>query len=130
MPRTKHASGDLHESGDDHASGALHASAALETFAATLQDKYHLDAVCVTRGADGCLIHTPTDSPKVAAKPITVIDTVGAGDAFTAAITYAFLNHWPAKSAGNFANQFAAQIAANPGAMPTLDPAVLKTVLP
>jgi fructokinase len=42
--------------------------------------------VVITDGADGALAFTPTSSWSVAGRPVEVIDTVGAGDAFTAGL--------------------------------------------
>lgn len=48
-----------------------------------------VDAVVVTRGGEGADIHTATGEQHVPASPARPIDTVGAGDAFTAALAVA-----------------------------------------
>ena len=45
--------------------------------------------VVVTMGGEGAWAGTPHHSLTVAAPPVTVVDTVGAGDAFTAGLLYA-----------------------------------------
>lgn len=40
--------------------------------------------VCLTRGVDGVEAHTADGVTRVAAEPVTVVDTVGAGDTFNA----------------------------------------------
>jgi fructokinase len=58
---------------------------------ATLAERYRLRAVALTRSADGALLrcgHTISDLPGT---PVHVIDTVGAGDAYTAAMILGLL---------------------------------------
>lgn len=50
-----------------------------------LLDTQHLDLVVMTRGAEGAVLMTPEGNVEQAGIPTIVRDTVGAGDAFTAA---------------------------------------------
>ncbi len=93
---------------------------ALQATATHMRTRYNLRAVCITRGGQGCLLETESQQVTATSKPITVADTVGAGDAFSAALTLACLNDWPPAATANFANQFAAEVASQPGAMPTI----------
>jgi fructokinase len=79
----------------------------------------------VTLGADGALIVTAADETPVAAPKVTVVDTIGAGDAFSGG----FLAHWSRRGgsledpeAVRAATQFACVVAARtcerPGASP------------
>ena len=52
---------------------------------------YGLKLVCVTRGEHGSLMVTEADIVEHPGRQIKVADTVGAGDAFTAALTYHYL---------------------------------------
>ena len=52
--------------------------------------------------------------------PVKVVDTVGAGDAFTAAIIFGHLQKWPLASTLELANRFGALVAGRSGAMPSL----------
>lgn len=90
----------------------------LEVVASAILKKYNAQTVCITQGDKGCLIQTSTQQATAKSKPITVADTVGAGDAFTAALTFAQLSKWSAQTTANFANQFAAEVASQQGAMP------------
>ncbi|GJM26344.1 MAG: fructokinase [Phycisphaerae bacterium] len=94
----------------------------LEQFASAMMAQFELDAVCITKGGQGSLFLTANESATAPSPPIKVADTVGAGDAFTAAVAYAQLNQWNAKATATFANQFAGNIAAQFGAMPSIDP--------
>ncbi|HNO76450.1 MAG TPA: carbohydrate kinase [Phycisphaerae bacterium] len=101
----------------------------LESFAAALRDRYKLDAVCITKGGDGSLIVTKSESASAPSPKITVADTVGAGDSFTAAVAFAQLHGWNAQATATFANQIAGNIAANEGAMPRLDRNVIEEII-
>lgn len=56
-----------------------------------LLDTQHLDLVVMTRGAKGAVLLTPNSIVEQPGIPTTVRDTVGAGDAFTAAFLLGFL---------------------------------------
>ncbi len=50
-----------------------------------------VSVVILTRGADGLTIYTKADETKVAAPPIVVVDTVGAGDTIVATVLTSIL---------------------------------------
>ena len=78
--------------------------------------------ICVTRGADGCLIydHATGQAVEAVGKPVQVADTVGSGDAFTAAWICATLRGWPLEKQADFANALGGFVASQVGGMPTL----------
>lgn len=89
-------------------------------FARSLQARYSLQAVCITRAERGAILvsgQTVVDRP---GEHVEVVDTVGAGDAFTAAWIAAGLWHWPPTAQVAFANRVGALVATRPGAMPAL----------
>ena len=101
-------------------------------FAKGLLDIYRqLDLVCITRGGRGCLAVTCDEIIEIPGIPIDVVDTVGAGDAFTAAIIFGRLENWPLIRMLDLANRFGARVASCPGAMPQLrdDLSTLKSEL-
>lgn len=86
--------------------------------------------VIVTRGADGCeIINAGTSSPSdlssssftVPGVPARVVDTVGAGDAFTAAMVCLHLEGRPLRECARFANHYAARVCEHQGATPRID---------
>jgi fructokinase len=89
-------------------------------FARWLLSAYPAEAVCITRGAAGALVVTANEVIEVPGTPVTVVDTVGAGDAFTSALIWARLAAWPWDRAARFANCIGALVASRPGAMPML----------
>ena len=88
---------------------------------ATLQqllEKFALDLVIMTRGADGALLVTATETYDQLGIPTTVRDTVGAGDSFTAAFLLGLLRKAPFETILHDACATAAEVCAHPGAVP------------
>lgn len=80
--------------------------------------KYGLELVILTKGASGSEIVTSTEIIPQEAGKVTVVDTVGAGDAFTAAFTVAYLRGKSLKDAQKLASDTAAYVCSQKGAMP------------
>lgn len=90
-------------------------------FARWLLDRYRqLQLVCVTRGSQGCLAVNCQEEFDLPGIPVTVADTVGAGDAFTSAMIYGQLHNWPLPKTLDLANKFGSLVASRSGAMPAL----------
>jgi len=79
-------------------------------------------AVALTRGARGSLLWTPRATDSHAGIPVAVRDTVGSGDAFTAAFALGLLAGWPLAEINRQANAVAAFVCTQPGATPPLPP--------
>ena len=92
-------------------------SANLQAFARN----FHLDLVCVTRGSRGSLLATPTDAFEHAGFQVEIKDTIGAGDAFAAAVAHGWLAKAGLARTSEIANRWAAWVASQAGAMPLLD---------
>jgi fructokinase len=84
---------------------------------------FSLQLVALTRGAGGALIVTSSghqsDHP---GERVAVNNTVGAGDAFTAALTIGMLKSIPLAKTNAWANRIAAFVCTQPGAAPTFPP--------
>jgi len=92
---------------------------ALIALARTLRDENRLKALIVTCGAEGAFILSESevvDMPPVA--PVTIVDTVGAGDGFSAIVIAGLLQGWKYPRILAQASQFAAKICAIRGAIP------------
>jgi fructokinase len=89
-------------------------------FAKELLERYALDLVCITRGDAGSLIVAAGEIVDTPGQSVEVEDSVGAGDAFTAALISARLRGWHLGSTARLANALGALVAARPGAMPDL----------
>jgi fructokinase len=99
----------------------LRAPSVTETeFATWLRRAFNLDVVCITRGPNGAVAVDAGGVCEVPGIPITVADTVGAGDAFTAGLIWSRLNGRPLSAGLAIANQVGAWVASRPGAMPDL----------
>lgn len=85
-----------------------------------LQQYPRLELVCITRGGNGAVGVTRTEAVEVSGVPVTVVDTVGAGDAFTAALIAGRLQQHPLAATLTFANRVGSLVASRPGAMPDL----------
>jgi sugar/nucleoside kinase (ribokinase family) len=80
------------------------------------------DAVfVVTRGENGCIVGNRQEVFELAGHPVAVADTVGAGDAFSAALLTQHLEGKPLAEAARFANAYAAAVASKPGGTPRID---------
>jgi fructokinase len=76
-------------------------------------------AVCVTRGAAGCAIWLDGSYCECPGYHVPVADTVGAGDAFSAAFLHGLSQGWPPDRIGDFANRLGAIVASRRGATPS-----------
>jgi fructokinase len=95
---------------------------------AELADRFGLSLVALTRGAHGGVLLADgvwSDHPGL---PATVSDTIGAGDAFTAALVVGRLAGRPLEEINRHANAVAAFVCSQPGGTPTL-PDALKSPL-
>ena len=89
-------------------------------FAHRLIQVFDLQLVAITRGARGSVIVTPDDIVEHPGIPAEVVDTVGAGDAFGAAVTHHFLRGRPVEEISEFANQVASWMTTQHGATPAI----------
>jgi fructokinase len=94
----------------------------LEQFCRAVALAFSLDAVCVTRGADGCVLLVGNEYVTAAAPKVTVADTIGAGDAFCAALLHGIGLNWPATQIAQFACGVGALVASRTGGSPAWHP--------
>lgn len=87
---------------------------------ALLSANSHLELVCVTLGSRGCLLTTPEQQLMRTGFPAMVVDTVGAGDAFTAGLVTYWLKRAPLHGIAAAANRLGSYVASQHGAMPHL----------
>ena len=88
------------------------------------------DAVfVVTRGENGCIVGDRREVFELPGRAVAVADTVGAGDAFTAALLTQHLEGKPLAEAARFANAYAAVVASKPGGTPRIDRAEVERLL-
>ena len=85
-----------------------------------LLDRYELRVVALTCGPDGALLVTADDVSECPALPTTVVDTVGAGDAFTAVLVMDFLQGVRLGEINRHANAVASFVCSQAGAVAPL----------
>jgi fructokinase len=94
-----------------------------------LLSSHHLNLVCVTRGTNGSLLISAGECNEHPGYKVQVADTVGAGDAFTAALVHGYLRRAPLAQINDTANRVGAWVASQSGATPAPTPGGLKQAL-
>lgn len=98
----------------------------VEDPARELRQRYDLDLMIVTLGTDGAVFVTRDEARRVAAAPVkNLVNSVGAGDAFSAVALLGLLRGWDAAATQQRALEFAAAICQLPAAV-SADPALYK----
>jgi fructokinase len=79
-----------------------------------------LQLVAITRGGHGSLLVTRDEWHQHAGFPVKVADTIGAGDAFTAAMAHYLLRGAELPVLNEAGNRWGSWVASQSGAMPPL----------
>lgn len=90
--------------------------------------QWQLRTVALTRGGEGSTMVSGEASVTESSRPVGIVDTVGAGDAFTAAMTLGLLNRHPLPVVNRAAARVAEYVCAQPGATPALPPDLVEKV--
>lgn len=85
-----------------------------------LATKFNLHLIAYTRGGKGSVLLRPGECSDHPGTPTRVVDTVGAGDSFTAAMTLGVLAGWDLDTVNARANRVAAFVCSQSGATPEL----------
>jgi fructokinase len=86
-----------------------------------LREKFGTKLVCMTRGAKGALLVSADETSEHHGYRVHVADTVGSGDAFTAALVYHYLRHASVSTMNEAANRMGSWVASQTGATPPRD---------
>lgn len=103
-------------------------SADTEELARCLRERFAIDQLLVTDGSRGAYYANNGDFGHCSAYRVTVSDTVGAGDAFSAGLLHFLLNGDSLASACDFACHLGALIASKPSSLPEYDLEELETL--
>lgn len=95
----------------------LHGKTQVE-LARALVEEYALELVCVTRGADGAVLVSEEEVVDQPGQPVTVTDTVGCGDAFTAVLVAGLLQEKDLATIARNACRVGEFVATQPGGTP------------
>lgn len=90
--------------------------------------RYPLKLVAITMGGEGSLLITPDTYNRHRGVAVPVADTVGAGDAFTAALVDAWVRGASLSEMNEAGNRWGGWVASRPGAMPDLDATTLASI--
>lgn len=105
------------------------AAASLREGAERLIDSFEdLELVAITRGGEGSLLVGRSETNEHPGIPIKVADTIGAGDAFTAAMTHYLLRGAPLSVLNEAGNRWGSFVASQSGAMPEISPETLQRI--
>ena len=102
------------------------ASPAEETALEWLAGRFQLQAVCVTKGADGAALFTGGQLYCCAGRVVAVQDTIGSGDAFLAALLRGWLAGQPPAQYLAFACAAGALVATFQGATPAISETLVR----
>ena len=92
-----------------------------EQVAQYLYDHYDIEMLILTCGAEGSHVYSLYEPNSSLGTPkVEVVDTVGAGDAFTGSFIAAMMSGFEVKWAHRLAVEVAAYVCTQPGAMPDL----------
>lgn len=85
-----------------------------------LAQDFNLHTIILTEGSKGCRIFQSEAIHQVAAIPVEVVDTIGAGDAFCAAYAVSFLNGKTAVQSAQAGSVLGSYVAGKRAALPNL----------
>jgi fructokinase len=94
-----------------------------------LRERFGLELVCLTLGEQGSLLVGEAGENGHAGFRVQVVDTVGSGDAFTAALCHHRLRGASLERIGQAANRYGAWVASQAGATPAAPAEILRAVL-
>ena len=94
----------------------------LECFCRNAAMEFSLEGVCVTRGENGCALLIGNEFVTAGAPKVAVVDTIGAGDAFCAALLHGIGLNWPPAKVASFACGVGALVASRSGGSPVWRP--------
>lgn len=99
------------------------------TLAEDLLARFNLNLVAVTRGDRGSLLVSAEGASEHAGFRVEVVDTIGAGDAFTATLAHCRLRGATLELSNEIANRVGSWVATQPGATPDADPRAVARLL-
>lgn len=98
----------------------LGGSADSAIFFQNLLKDFALEMIILTKGGQGSLLVTPKGLSQYRGIPVSIADTIGAGDCFTAAATIGYLEGLALEEINRKANVVASYVCTCPGAMPDI----------
>jgi len=91
-----------------------------------LKDRFNLELIVLTPGKEGARLFVDENTDSIyKPEPTMMVDSVGAGDAFTAAVTLCLLKKIDLDRVNRIANTLAAFVCSQKGATPQLPQAIV-----
>ncbi len=126
LPQVAHLLGKIELAhGFPDESGVELTSAATEAASRLLEFAPQCRLVAITLGPNGSLLADRSSSFRHPGIPTRVVDTVGAGDAFTAGLVHGYLRGLGLETISQIANTCGSFVASQPGATPELHSTLL-----
>jgi fructokinase len=91
-----------------------------------LLSRFELKIIALTKGSEGSVLHTAEESSFLKSAEVDVVDTVGAGDAFTAALGLGLLRDISLHSIHEQATQISGFVCTQNGATPVLPESIME----
>ncbi|MDX1702286.1 MAG: PfkB family carbohydrate kinase [Melioribacteraceae bacterium] len=92
-----------------------------EDTADEIMKNYNVELIAVTKGAEGSTLFLDDERDDYITSSSSVVDTLGAGDAFAAIICLGYVKSWELSKMNMLANEFANRICQIEGALPQTD---------
>lgn len=96
----------------------------IEDFTRQVSHEYNISLVIITAGEEGCYIFKDQQLHFIAGYAAKIVDTVGAGDSFSAAFLWYYFRKKDALKAVDIANRLGAFVASSRGPLPTYSPEI------
>lgn len=114
--------------GMPHEEGPALTHAAESAAAAILRLSPQCRFVAITLGPHGSLVADRNDTHRHLGFKVKVVDTIGAGDAFTAGMVHAYMHEASLSEVNEVANRCGSYVASQPGATPALPASLLESI--
>jgi fructokinase len=114
--------------GVSHLGGSALTDAARMAAEELLHLASHARLVAITLGAHGSMLVNRSSMHRHPGYRVKVVDTIGAGDAFTAGMVHAYTQQASLQQISDVANRCGSYVASQPGATPKLPPSLLAEI--
>lgn len=94
----------------------------------SLLHTFDLKIVALTKGSEGSVLLTGMERSEYRSEPVQSVDTVGAGDSFTAAMVMGYLRGLRLKDIHRLASDIASFVCTQKGATPDLPESIIKEI--
>ena len=91
------------------------------SIAKNISEKFEVEIVCVTLGENGAILYSHGKSDCQKTETENIVDTVGAGDAYSAILCLGIMENWRMSKINKIANEFSSAIIGIEGALPNDD---------